>query len=232
MRLAKWSKGKFKKLGGNGEKGMPIDQARYTVIDTELTGLDMKKDSIVSIGAVKMVGSRIELKDSFYKLVSPEAELTGETVIIHGIMPSELDKEPGIDTVLPEFIDFCGNDIIAGFRPLIDMGFLNREAKRLYRSAMKNPVIDIFAIYKWIKWRSAEDCLSNLSLYDLAEDFSIPVKGAHNAIFDAFITAQILQRLLHLLLGLGAKSVDELLAIGNPSRGGDKFRSSALINNL
>ena len=34
----------------------PIDRCRYAVIDTELTGLDFKKDSIVSIGAVAMTG--------------------------------------------------------------------------------------------------------------------------------------------------------------------------------
>ena len=41
------------------------------VVDTELTGLDEKKDSIVSIGAVRMTGGRIELGDMFYRLVSP-----------------------------------------------------------------------------------------------------------------------------------------------------------------
>ena len=48
----------------------------YVVVDTELTGLDEKKDSIVSIGAVRMTGGRIELGDMFYRLVSPRTQLT------------------------------------------------------------------------------------------------------------------------------------------------------------
>jgi len=37
--------------------GNAIGQSRYVVMDTELTGLDVKKDSIVSIGAVAMQGA-------------------------------------------------------------------------------------------------------------------------------------------------------------------------------
>ena len=48
-----------------GRTGMALESARYVVIDTELTGLDEKKDSIVSIGAVRMEGGRIEMGDSF-----------------------------------------------------------------------------------------------------------------------------------------------------------------------
>ena len=50
-----------------------IRDTRFVVADTELTGLDEKKDSIVSIGAVRMVGGSINLGDQFYRLVSPKS---------------------------------------------------------------------------------------------------------------------------------------------------------------
>ena len=34
---------------------VPVATAQYVVMDTELTGLDYKLDSIVSVGAVKMI---------------------------------------------------------------------------------------------------------------------------------------------------------------------------------
>ena len=61
----------------------PITEARYVVVDTELTGLDENRDSIVSIGAVRMTGGRIELGDSFYRLASPRTELSAASVVIH-----------------------------------------------------------------------------------------------------------------------------------------------------
>ena len=50
---------------------MAVEKARYLVIDTELTGLDEKKDSIVSIGAVRMEGGRIGMGDSSCRLINP-----------------------------------------------------------------------------------------------------------------------------------------------------------------
>jgi len=37
----------------------PIAAAEYVVFDTELTGMRSRKDSVVSIGAVRMAGSTI-----------------------------------------------------------------------------------------------------------------------------------------------------------------------------
>ena len=83
-----------------------IENASYVVLDTELTGLNPKKDSVVSIGAVKMTGSKIELGQTFYRLVKPDTEFTPSSVIVHEITPSDVRRKPGIDTALVEFEDF------------------------------------------------------------------------------------------------------------------------------
>ena len=110
-------------------KNQSLEDAAYVVIDTELTGLNGKKDSIVSIGAVRMNGGKIDLSNSFYRLVNPKTALTAKSVLIHEITPSDVMQKPDIDSVLSEFLDFCGEDIIVGFCVSIDMEFLNREAK-------------------------------------------------------------------------------------------------------
>ena len=46
----------------------PILDVRDVVMDTELTGLDPRKDSIVSIGAVAMEGGRIVLGEQFSEI--------------------------------------------------------------------------------------------------------------------------------------------------------------------
>ena len=65
----------------------PIDMCPYVVIDSELTGLNPKKDSIISIGALKMSGTMIKIGETFYEIVSPSTEFTAESVVVHGIMP-------------------------------------------------------------------------------------------------------------------------------------------------
>ena len=71
-----------------------IREARYVVFDTELTGLNVKKDSIVSIGALTMYGGKIDLNETYYRVVDPNAMLTGQSVLIHGITPSEASECP------------------------------------------------------------------------------------------------------------------------------------------
>jgi len=73
-----------------------IENASYVVLDTELTGLNPKKDSVVSIGAVRMAGSKIDLGQTFYRLVKPDTEFTPSSVIVHEITPSDVRQKPGI----------------------------------------------------------------------------------------------------------------------------------------
>jgi len=49
------------------------------------------------------------------------------------------------------------------------------------------------------------------------------VSGAHNALMDAFASAQLFQRYIPALIGAGARDVGELLKIGIPFKGGDRF---------
>jgi len=213
------------------DETLSIREMRYVVIDTELTGLDERKDSIVSIAAIRMVGGRIDLEDTFYRLVNPETELTAESVIIHGITPSEVAKKPGIEKALSEFLQFCGNDVVVGHCVSIDLSFINREMKRMLGYTMKNHAVDTSAIYEWIQKkfssrRAFPYSFTDSGLYDIAQFFGIPVNGAHNAVMDAFITAQVFQRFIPMLIDGGIKSIGDLLSVGNPSKGGDRSGAS------
>jgi len=219
------------------DESTPISEIRYVVVDTELTGLDEKKDSIVSIGAVRMVGGTIKLGDMFYRLVSPKAALKADSVCIHEIMPSEVAEQPGIEAALDEFLDYVGNDVLVGHFISIDLSFLNREMKRIHGCELPNPALDTFSIYEWLRKRQrARDCfttaIAGYRLYDIIKCFDIPVHGAHNAIMDAFATAQLFQRFIPHLTEAGAQDLGELLKIGTPFEGGDQFSRSGEFGNF
>ena len=205
-----------------------MTEAHYVVLDLELTGLDEKKDSIVSIGAVRMRGGAIDLGHTFYRLVSPGTELKASSVLIHEITPSEVAEEPSIDLVIGEFLDFCGEAVLVGHFVDIDLGFLNRELKRIRGLKLENPAVDTISIYEWLRKRNKSgSCPTTLftgyRLYDIVKCYGIPVNGAHNALMDAFTTAQLLQRFFPLLKEAGAIDISDLLTIGIPFKGGDRF---------
>lgn len=215
----------------------PIADARYVVIDTELTGLNERKDSIISIGAVRMEGTRIEMGNPFHRLIKPESAFKPESVIIHGITPSDVVQQPNIDAILAEFLEFCDADIIVGHCVSIDLLFLNKEMKRMFGDSIHNPALDTYKVYKWLRQKvPTRTCFSasprDTSLYEIAQCFSIAVRGAHDALVDAFITAQLLQRFMPVLIDTGVTCMGDLLKIGHPLEGGDKQKLSGEISNF
>jgi DNA polymerase-3 subunit epsilon len=214
---AKGPKGKRERDGT-----LAIDKACYVVVDTELTGLSPQKDSIVSLGAVKMVGSRIDVGNYYYRVVEPKTRLTGQSVIIHSITPTEAAECPAIEVLLPEFLGFCGDSVLVGHFVSIDLKFINREMGNLYGAQLKNRVLDTLKIYHWIKSREEQFCAyhcgdaEDTSLTALAKKYGIPVSGAHNALSDAFVTAQLFQRFIPMAIKLGIRTLDDLIRIGRP----------------
>ncbi len=204
------------------DKRILIENAEYVVLDTELTGLQPRRDSIVSIGAVKMVGGRILLGDIFYRVVEPRTKLTAKSVLIHGITPSEAFECPGIETLLPELLAFCGSSIIVGHFVTIDISFINMEMKRLYGSQLQNHAVDTLKLYTWMRQKEEDVCAyhgglaEKTDLLSLAHKYNISVSNSHNALDDAFVTAQVFQRFISFLPKYGINNVGDLLRIGRP----------------
>ncbi|HEX9082997.1 MAG TPA: 3'-5' exonuclease [Holophagaceae bacterium] len=198
---------------------------RYVVLDTELTGLDPRRDDIVSLGAVRMRGGRLELGGAFHELVRPRAVLDGRSVVIHGITPSQVEDRPPIDAILEGFQAYAAGAVLVGHCVAVDLSFLDREAKRVLGAPLSNPAVDTLSLYGWLRQRQGEPGrlppARGLSLFDLAEAFDIPVLEGHTALGDACLTAQVFQRLLPLLAGAGVTDLESLLRVGHPDRPGE-----------
>lgn len=200
----------------------PIAAVPYVVFDTELTGLEVRKDSIVSIGALKMAGSRILVGEQFSRIVQPRTELTRQSVVIHGITPSESRQGPPFASLLPEFTAFCRGGVLVGHAVSIDLRFINAELQALSGEALPNPALDTMAIHAYIKSRTTDRCAfpergpERADLFSLAREQGIPLSREHDALYDAYITAQLFQRYLAILPGLGIRTLGDLLKKGKP----------------
>jgi DNA polymerase-3 subunit epsilon len=199
----------------------PPAAARYVVIDTELTGLEERRDSIVSLGALRVADGRIDLADRFYEEVQPASALTAESILLHGITPQQVRDRPAIGSVLGDFAAFCGADILVGHFIDLDLGFLRRELAQAGLPAIANPALDTWPLYDWMSGRgpAAGDGLPRLKdprLPELARALGIPCDGGHNALTDAYVTAQVFQRLLRRLERWGITTAGQLLRTADP----------------
>jgi DNA polymerase III subunit epsilon len=200
---------------------IPITQGKYVVIDIELTGLDEQRDSIISIGAIRMSGGRIELGETFYRLMGPEGP-SMHSVNIQGSTTAGLVLEQDTAPVLADFLSLCGEDVLVGHLIFTDLTFLKNEVRRFFGLEVKNYVIDTYQVYHWLMRREAlggSYSPTEVKLNEVASQLGVTVSDNHDAMSDAFITAQIFQRLMPMLIREGVKTIGELLRIGDPSEG-------------
>ncbi|RMG02088.1 MAG: 3'-5' exonuclease [Nitrospirae bacterium] len=197
-----------------------ILEADYVVFDTELTGLDMKKDSLISIGAVKMKGSQIFPGKTFYSLVRPQCELKAEGIMVHEITHDDLESAVAPPDALNDFVSFVGDSILVGHFSFIDLNFVNKALKQCYGIKIQNPCVDTFELHEWLYEndssfaRHHQGMTVQKDLFSMAKTYGITVKTAHNALIDAYLTAQLFQRFLRFLPEAGIKTVGELLQVG------------------
>lgn len=202
---------------------LPPSGARFAVIDTELTGLDPRRDSIVSLGALRISGGRIDLADRFYEEVRPASALTAASIVLHGITPQEVCDRRTIGAVLQDFAAFSGTDILVGHFVEIDLSFLQRALASTGLPAIPNPALDTWPLYEWLSSREPRGGeglprLNDPRLPELAGALGVPCRSEHNALADAFVTAQVFQRLLRSLDRWGITTTAQLLRIADPRR--------------
>jgi DNA polymerase-3 subunit epsilon len=200
----------------------PLEEAHFVAFDTELTGLDFKRDSVIALGAVALEGTRILPGKTFFSLVRPASSLNSESVVVHGITHSDLRGAPPPEEALEEFVTFIGNAVLIGHFVHIDLHFLDREMKKLWGLPLKNPAVDTKVIHDWLyendsrfarHWRGMT---LKGDLFTMARKYGIDVQRPHDALYDAFLAAQLFQRFAAFLPESGVGTLKDLIAIGKP----------------
>jgi len=199
-----------------------IGDTWFVAFDTELTGLDFRKDSIISIGAVRLRGTGILPGKTFYHLVKPESELKRESVVVHEITHSDLEKADELADAMQAFVEFIGNAVLIGHFVHIDLNFVNRALKKLYGCSLQNRSIDTSTLHDWLYEndsnfaRHHRGMTTKTDLFSLAKKYGIANEKSHNAFYDAYLTAQLFQRFAHFLPQAGVRTIKDLLQIARP----------------
>lgn len=204
------------------DQGKPIEAYDFVVLDTELTGMNKRRDEVVSIGAVKIRNLQIRAGETFYSLVRPphhKRDATDST-FIHRIRPQELDDAPDIKTILPGLIEFCGSALLVGHYIGLDTSFLNKAAHKYYNCSIHSPCIDtirlaqIFSEKSYRQRHEDSRCYLSYNLTDLSQRFNLPLFDAHNALQDSLQTAYLFIYLIKQLQSTGLVTLRDFYAAG------------------
>ena len=194
----------------------------YVAFDTELTGLDFKRDAIISIGAVKLRGTTILPAKTFYRLVKPECELKSKGVVVHELTHSDLECADDLLDVVADFVKFAGDAVLIGHFVHIDLNFVNKVLKRNFGVSLQNSAVDTATLHDWLYdndthfARHYQGMTTRSDLFSMARKYGVEGGKAHNAFSDAYITAQLFQRFAPFLPACGVKTLKDLLKVARP----------------
>jgi DNA polymerase-3 subunit epsilon len=183
-------------------------EGRYIVMDGETTGLDLRHDRLISLGAVAISGGRIALAESFGAVLRQPEASPDANILIHGIggEAQVSGRDPAL--ALVEFLEFCGKDPIVAFRVEFDRPMLLRAARDHLGVDPRLIWIDLAWLLPALFRGTSCD-----SLDDWLEHFGIAGTGRHEAVGDAWTTAQLALVALDAAERAGMRTSGDLVAM-------------------
>lgn len=148
----------------------------YTVLDLETTGLDPRRELIIEYAAVKVRGGKVV--DTFQSLCDPGFPIPAQIEAITGITTEMVRNSPNPRSVLPDFLEFIGDDFIMGHNVLFDVRFIAASAGEFV-----NPYIDTMKLFKKL-----HSSLPHHRLCDMVDYYGKNNESAHRALSDCLAT--------------------------------------------
>ncbi len=178
-----------------------LAEGRVVVFDVESTGLDVTRDDVVELAALR-VGTGAARREpaggageEFHAYLKTDRCLE-ESSKVHGITPEVLDRD-GRDPreALADFLRFVDGCVVVGHNVAYDVNLVGSQLRRLGlrwpESAVAFDTLDLCRRF----FR-----LTSYTLANVCKELRLPARPAHRAAADVRATWHLLQRLLPCLL--------------------------------
>jgi DNA polymerase III subunit epsilon len=186
----------------------PPPQDEWVVLDCETTGLDVRRDRIISIAAVRIAGNRLLTRQRLELLVRPERALKAASVRVHRLRESDVAQGLPPEQAMRQLMEFIGSRPLVGYYLAFDVAMLNREIWPLLGVRLPQPKIEVSAMYYDFKNRQLpaheRGGTIDLRLATMMGELGLPLRDAHDALNDAvmaglaFVKLRSLARKRHL----------------------------------
>jgi DNA polymerase-3 subunit epsilon len=161
-------------------------------IDCETTGLDTKRDEIISVAAIKIRGDRILTSESFNTMVRPRVAISAEAIKVHRLREADVANAPTMAEILPDLLHFIGGRTIIGYYIDFDLAMLDNHVAEMIGIGLPNPTIEVSGLYYERKYGDAPPGTQiDLTFASILRDLKLPLFNQHDAYSDALMTAMI-----------------------------------------
>jgi DNA polymerase-3 subunit epsilon len=179
----------------------------FAALDFETTGLDLRRDAVISFGIVPLCNGRIELSGALYQEVSPSAELSHRSITIHHLRPLDLADAPELDDVLGILREGLEGRYLLTWSAEIEATFLSRIFGGSVRRWMARTIDVLRLAILSDRIDGREIAPGGYALAETVTRAGLPPEEAHDAQNDALMTAEMF---LVLAARLGAHGFGEV----------------------
>ncbi len=175
-------------------RNQPESQLRYSVVDVETTGFDLRKDRILSIAVATIEDQQLRVDRLWNRIVFQENAAINDAVKVHGILPSESSHGISEAEMIEQLVQKLTGTVVVGHHIRFDATMLNAAMERHFGLRFRNRMIDTgdlaMAEIDAFK-KSAYTNQRPPSLDEVCQQLEINPVDRHTALGDAFTTAQV-----------------------------------------
>ncbi|CUS47149.1 MAG: DNA polymerase III subunit epsilon [Idiomarinaceae bacterium HL-53] len=179
----------------------PVCNAQLMAVDFETSGLDPSKHGILSVGAVPFSLARISCARAQHWLAKPRKPLSDESVVIHGITHSQVERAPDLLDILDELLEALAGHVWVVHYRAIERNFFDVALRERIGEGIEFPVIDTMELEArfhrqkklnfWQRLKGERPV--SIRLADARSRYGLPFYRPHHALSDALATAELLQ---------------------------------------
>lgn len=173
-------------------------------LDLETTGLDVRRDRVVQVGAIAMLGPKILDQPRLDCLIDPGVPIPETATRIHGLGDADVDGAIGFGACVATLRELFSGRVVVGHNIWFDLAVLRYEAERAGVPWHDPPALDLAPLVG-----ALERSLPDLGLESIAGLLGVTIKGRHRAIGDAMAAAEIFSRLLPRLRDADVRTLGE-----------------------
>lgn len=195
----------------------PFDAIDFVIVDVETTGMSPDDARITEIGAVRLRGGVVS--GEFSRLVNPGYRIPEPIAALTGISDEMVAAAPPLAHVLPQFLGFAEDAVLAAHNAPFDIGFLTAACRHC---GLAWPGFEVLDTADLARRLLSLDEVPDCKLATLAAFFGGRTRPRHRALADALATADVLTGLLRRLALAGVATLDGIAAL--PDIRGDHAR--------
>ncbi len=167
--------------------------AQIVSLDFETTGLDPERDRLLSYGCIEIDRGTIRFGSAAHEIIRSNVLVPEASAVIHHITDDTARAGRPLQEVLPLLLERLRGKLLLVHFKRVEIGFLDAICRALYGSPFLIPTIDTLELaQRVLKPQDDRAGASQLRLFNLRDRYGLPKYSAHDALYDAMTTAELL----------------------------------------